>query len=266
MHGLGNDFVVVDARVDAFQPTPEQARDVADRRLGVGCDQLIVLEPSTRADVFMRIYNSDGHQAQACGNATRCIASQIIAETGRDDIRIETIAGLLKGCAAGDDLYTVDMGEAHLDWRDIPLASECDTQAIPLALGPLQNPVGVNIGNPHAVFFCDDCEAVALAELGPQLECHPMFPQRANIEVVSVIDRSHLRMRVWERGGGITLACGSGACAVAVAGVRRNLSDRTVTIRMDGGPVTISWLENNHLEMTGPVATSFRGEFAFATA
>jgi len=260
MHGLGNDFVVIDAREQAFRPSLDQARLIADRRMGIGCDQLIVLEPSPRADVFMRIYNADGSQAEACGNATRCIASRLITETGSQDIRIETVAGLLQGRSAGDGLYTVDMGEAHFDWRDIPLAHACDTLAMPLQLGPLSNPVGVNVGNPHAVFFSADCEAVALAELGPQLEHHPLFPERANIEIVSITEPNHIRMRVWERGGGITLACGSGACAVAVAAARRQLTERTVTVSMDGGPVGICWREDNHLEMTGPVATSFSGE------
>ncbi len=262
MHGLGNDFVIIDARRRNFKPVPEEARRIADRRMGVGCDQLIVLEPSTRADVFMRIYNADGHEAQACGNATRCITSRIIDETGREEISIETVAGILTGQATDNGLYRVDMGEAHLDWQDIPLARDCDTLAIPLQLGPLSNPVGVNVGNPHAVFFSEDCETVALAELGPQLERHALFPQRANIEVASITAADEIRMRVWERGGGITLACGSGACAVAVAAVRKGLTGRTVTVAMDGGPVTIDWLENNHLQMTGPVATVFRGELA----
>ena len=260
MHGLGNDFVVVDARQSSFKPSLEQARHIADRRMGVGCDQLIVLEPSTEADVFMRIYNADGTEAEACGNATRCIASRVINETGRDAITIETVAGHLKGQAAANGLYTVDMGEAHLDWQALPLAEACDTLEIPIQLGPLKNPVGVNVGNPHAIFFVDDCEAIALAELGPQLERHEMFPERANIEVVSITAADTIRMRVWERGGGITLACGSGACAVAVAAARRGLTSRQVRINMDGGPVSINWGADNHIEMTGPVATSFSGE------
>ncbi len=260
MHGLGNDFVIVDAREHAFRPTVELARHIADRRMGVGCDQLIVLEPSAGADVFMRIYNADGHEAQACGNATRCIASRIITETGRESITIETVAGNLQGQLTETGLYTIDMGEVRLGWQDIPLAQACDTLAMPLQLGPLRNPVGVNIGNPHAVFFTEDCEAVALAELGPQLEHHPLFPQRANIEVASITDHNHIRMRVWERGGGITLACGTGACAVAVAAVRKGLTERTVIVTMDGGPVTVCWRQDNHIEMTGPVATSFSGE------
>lgn len=262
MHGLGNDFVVVDARETSFKPSIEQARHIADRRMGVGCDQLIVLEPSSQADVFMRIYNADGTEAEACGNATRCIASRVINETGREAITIETVAGQLNGQAAADDLYTVNMGEAHLEWRDIPLAKACDTLEIPIQLGPLKHPVGVNVGNPHAVFFSDDCEAVALAELGPQLERHEMFPQRANIEVVSITGPDTIRMRVWERGGGITLACGSGACAVAVAAARRGLTSRKVHINMDGGPVSICWRDDNRIDMTGPVATAFSGELS----
>lgn len=261
MHGLGNDFVIVDAREDPFRPSAEEARSIADRRFGVGCDQLIILEPpqNGRADVFMRIMNSDGSPASACGNATRCVASLVIAEKGRD-ITIETIAGLLPTAACADGLYAANMGPARLEWNEIPLSMPQDTLHMDLEVGPLSDPVGVSMGNPHAVFFVDDCEAIELAHWGPRVEHHPLFPDRANISVVTVRDRGHVRMRVWERGGGITSACGSGACAVGVAAIRRGLTERTLEVEMDGGPVTIEWREDNHVIMTGPVATAFTGE------
>ncbi len=261
MHGLGNDFVIVDARQRDFRPSAAQARFIADRRQGVGCDQLIILEPPQQpaADVFMRIKNADGSDARACGNASRCVAALVGAELGRP-ITLETVAGLLATEPLGDGRYRVDMGPANLGWREIPLAEEQDTESLALTLGPLSGPVAVNVGNPHAVFFVEDCEAIDLATLGPRLEHHPLFPERANISVVTVTSRRHIRMRVWERGGGITLACGSGACAVGIAGYRRGLTEREVTVEMDGGPVTIEWRGNNHVYMTGPVATVFRGE------
>ena len=263
MHGLGNDFVVVDARETPFAPSPAQARLIADRRQGVGCDQLIILEPPRRdtADLTMRILNPDGSPAEACGNATRCVASLVMAERP-GPVVIETAAGLLPTEAAEDGLISADMGVIRTGWEDIPLAKPQDTLNIDLALGPLSNPVGVNVGNPHAVFFVTDCEAVELVTLGPQLEHHPIFPERANISVASVIGPDRIRMRVWERGAGITLACGSGACAVAVAAARRGLTGRRVEVIMDGGALTIFWREDDHVIMTGPVATSFTGSLA----
>jgi len=260
MHGLGNDFVIVDARETPFAPSPAQARLIADRRQGVGCDQLIILEPPGRADadLAMRILNPDGSPAEACGNATRCVASLAMAERP-GPVAIETIAGLLKTEPAEGGLVSADMGEIRTDWQDIPLAEAQDSLHIDLTLGPLSDPVGVNVGNPHAVFFVADCEAVDLGVLGPQLEHHPLFPQRANISVATVIGADRVRMRVWERGAGMTLACGSGACAVAVAAARRGLTGRRVEVTMDGGSLTILWRADNHVVMTGPVATSFTG-------
>jgi diaminopimelate epimerase len=261
MHGLGNDFVVVDARREPFRPSRTEARAIADRRHGVGCDQLIILEPpqSPDADIFMRIRNADGGEVEACGNATRCVASLVMKEKGRP-ITIETVAGLLRSDAAENGDIRVDMGLVRTAWDEIPLAEKMDTLHLDLALGPLADPVAVNIGNPHAVFFVDDCEAIDLEALGPKLEVHPLFPQRANISVATARDRKNLRMRVWERGVGITVACGSGACAVAVAGARRNLTERRAVVEMDGGAVGIEWRPDGHVTMTGPVATAFRGE------
>lgn len=263
MHGLGNDFVIVDAREAPFAPSAQDARLIADRRRGVGCDQLIVLEPPRRAaaDLAIRILNPDGSPAEACGNATRCVASLVMAERP-GPVAIETVAGLLETAPTEDGRISADMGEVRTAWQEIPLAEPQDSLHIDLTLGPLSDPVGVNLGNPHAVFFVADCEAVDLAVLGPQLERHPIFPQRANISVAEVIGPDRLRMRVWERGAGITLACGSGACAVAVAAARRGLTGRLVEVVMDGGPLTIFWREDNHVVMTGPVATSFTGTLA----
>ena len=264
MHGLGNDFVVLDARGRALALAPEARARIADRRWGVGCDQLIVIEPakSGDADAFMRIYNPDGAEAEACGNGTRCVAARLMAETGRGQAVIETVAGLLAASRAGNAEITVDMGPAGLDWTDIPLARETDTLHLPLAAGPLADAVGVNIGNPHAVFFVEDADTIDLETLGPRLEHDPLFPKRANIEAVTVLGPARLRMRVWERGAGITRACGSGACASLVAAVRRGLSQRQADVVLDGGTLHIQWRDDGHVLMTGPVAHSFDGVLA----
>jgi diaminopimelate epimerase len=266
MHGLGNDFVVIDGRSRTIVLLPEQRRLIADRRRGVGCDQLIVLEPnkSAAADVFMRIYNPDGSEAGACGNATRCIAGRLMDESGTDTALVETISGLLQASAAGGGAVTVDMGAVRTDWRDIPVAQECDTLHLPLELGSLRDPVGVNVGNPHAVFFVEDAETIDLARLGPQLEHAALFPERANIEFAHVIAPNRLRMRVWERSAGITQACGTGACATVVAAARRGITGRRAEVVLDGGTLAIEWLGNNHVLMTGGWATSFSGEIELA--
>ncbi len=266
MHGAGNDFVVLDGRDAPVPLTIAEARTLADRHFGIGCDQLIVMEPPTSgdADLFMRIRNPDGGEAEACGNATRCIASLVMNETGRDRAVIQTVAGHLPAQTADAGRITVDMGPANLGWREIPLAEERDTLHLGIGAGPLQDPVGVNMGNPHAVFFVEDAEAVDLTALGPKLEHDPLLPERANISVISVSGPDRLRQRVWERGAGITLACGSGACAGAVAAARRGLTGRKVETTMDGGVLGLEWREDGHVLMTGPVATSFRGEISRA--
>lgn len=262
MHGLGNDFVIIDGRTGDSGLNPALIRKLSDRHIGVGCDQLIVMEPSSRADVFMRIYNSDASESGACGNATRCIASLIMKETGRDQVTVETISAVLP-CQKSGDLVTVNMGQPRLEWQDIPLASAADTSNVQLGSEGISNPVCVNMGNPHAVFFVDEAEAVAMERIGPKFELDPIFPKRANIEFVEVLDRQHVRARVWERGAGITLACGSGACAVAVAGVRRGLTDRTVRVTMDGGDLQLEWRESdNCVYMTGPVAYVYDGSLS----
>ncbi len=270
MHGLGNDFVVFDARNEPLNLSPEQVRAIADRRTGVGCDQLIVIErpplpPGTTGagalvDVFMRIHNADGGAVEACGNATRCVANHIMQELGRDHLVIETVAGLLDATRSTDGRITIDMGLARLDWRDIPLATPQDTLHVRLALGPLADPACANIGNPHATFFVPDVQAIDLGTLGPALEHHALFPERANIGVAQVLSRERLRLRVWERGAGITRACGSGACAAVVAAARRNLTERKATVVVDGGELEIEWIADGHVLMTGPIAVSFTGE------
>jgi len=262
MHGLGNDFVVIDDRDGALQLGASEARAIGNRRTGVGFDQLLIMETTTTdgADVFMRIRNPDGSEAEACGNGTRCVASQVMNELDRDAINIETIAGILKTERQPDGRVSVDMGPANLDWQAIPLAEEADTLNIGITAGNLSDPVGVNMGNPHAVFFVGDVDDVALEDIGPELEHHPMFPERANIEIVQVTGPDQVRMRVWERSAGITQACGSGACAVAVAAHRRGLTGRRVEVMLDGGPLEIEWQDDNHVLMTGPVAISYAGE------
>ncbi len=263
MHGLGNDFVVLDRRVNGSAVTPALARAVADRHTGIGCDQVIVIGQSTTglADAELVFFNPDGGTSGACGNGTRCVAALLMGESGADHLVLETGAGLLDADRAPSGEISVDMGPAKTEWRDIPLSQAADTLHLGIAEGALADPVGVNIGNPHAVFFVEDVAAIDLERLGPKLEHHKMFPERANIGVAEVRAPDRLRLRVWERGAGITRACGSGACAAVVAGVRRQLCGRKVAVELDGGSLAIEWLENGHVLMTGPVATSFAGEF-----
>jgi len=261
MHGLGNDFVVIDARTEPLVLSDAQASAVADRKTGVGCDQFIVIEPpkNGRADAAMRIRNADGGEVEACGNATRCVAQLLMKEQGKNRIAIDTVAGLLLAEDAGNGRVAVDFGPARLEWRDIPLARAMDTLHLDLTLGPLGDPVAVNVGNPHAVFFVPDAEAIDLKTLGPQLERHALFPERCNIEAATVLSPTRIRMRVWERGVGITRACGTGACATLVAAARRGLAERKADVILDGGTLEIEWTADNHVRMTGPVATSFSG-------
>ena len=272
MHGLGNDFVILDGRGvngrgAGLDLSLERRRAIADRRLGVGCDQLIVLEPPTDrdADVFMRIYNPDGGEAGACGNATRCVASLVMDERKADQVTVQTISGLLESEKAGIGgnglpLISVDMGPARLDWREIPVSAACDTNHMPVGLGPLQDPVGTNMGNPHATFFVDDLASIPLAELGPKLEHDRFFPERANIGVAQMVGENRLRLRVWERGAGLTLACGSGACAAGVAAVRRGLSGRKVEVIVEHGTLGIEWMRDGNVLMTGGIALAYKGE------
>ena len=262
MHGLGNDFVILDARRRGVALGAERVRAIAHRRTGIGCDQLIVLrEPADgAADAAFSIHNADGGDAEACGNAARCVAWMAMEESGRDTALLETAAGTLAARRAGPLSVTVDMGEPRFGWRDIPLASAEDTLHLPLSRGALADPAAVSMGNPHAVFFVDDADSVDLAALGPSLEHDPLFLERANIGVAELRGEERIRLRVWERGAGLTMACGTGACAALVAAHRRGLAGRGATMELDGGRLQVAWGEDNRVTMTGPVAVSFRGK------
>lgn len=258
MHGLGNDFVVLDARGTAGLSTAA-VRAVGDRRRGVGFDQLLTIEPSAKADAFMRIHNPDGSESGACGNGTRCVAALLMQESGKSHVTIETAAGILVADATGQGEITVDMGEPRLDWQSIPLARAMDTLHLDYSQGVLRDPAAANMGNPHVVFFVPDADAIDVPTLGPIIEHDALFPERTNVNVASLRPDGSLRLRVWERGAGITLACGSGACATLVSAARRGLTGRKADLHLNGGKLTIEWTAGNRVLMTGPVATSFAG-------
>lgn len=261
MHGLGNDFVVIDARKAEVDLSPAAARRIADRRRGVGFDQLVLLEPprDPAAAAFVRFLNADGSEAAACGNGSRCVGWLLAEELGRACLAIETLGGLLSCRREADGRMTVDLGPARTDWQDIPLAREMDTLSLALSEGDLTAPAALSVGNPHATFFVSSAESVALEVLGPKLEVNPIFPERANIAVAEVTGPDRLRVRVWERGVGITQACGTGASAAAVNAARRGLTGRRVEVALDGGSLSILWRDDGHVEMTGPIATAFSG-------
>jgi len=268
MNGLGNDFVVIDGRARPVVLSEETARAIANRKTGVGCDQLIVLEKSPRADVRMRIWNNEGFEVESCGNASRCIADLLFAETGKGHVTIDTLGGLLLCTPAGDGLVTVDMGAPRVGWQDIPLAEEFqDTRHIELQIGPIDDPIlhspsVVNVGNPHCIFWVDsDVNGYQLERFGPMLEHHPLFPERANITVAQVTGPDHLTIRVWERGAGLTRACGTAACAAAVCAARLRKTGRKVRVTLPGGDLVIDWRQSDdHILMTGAVAYEFEGE------
>lgn len=245
MHGLGNDFVVVDARTSATRITPALATAIADRHKGVGFDQLAVISKGD-ADAHLTFYNADGSQSAACGNATRCIARHILDETGSESLVLTTDRGTLHARDAGNGLTSVNMGHPQLDWRDIPLAREMDTLHLPIEGAP----TATGMGNPHCTFFVPDVSAVDLATFGAGIEHHPLYPERTNVQIAQIIGENHIRMRVWERGVGITLASGSSSCATAVAAARRELTGRTVQIDLDGGTLQIDWRDDG-VWMTG---------------
>lgn len=264
MNGLGNTFVILDLRESEASVDSQSARFIADPKTGPGCDQLITIE---RRDgvLFMGVWNADGSEVGACGNAARCVAWLLMEEAGLDEIEFAAGAGSLKAWRVGDKRVAVDMGEPKFRWRDIPLAEQMDdTRFIDIKLGPIDNPVlwgpsAVNIGNPHCIFFVDDAEAQPLDRFGPMVENHPLFPERANVSVAEVQSKHAIRLRVWERGAGITKACGSAACAVVAAAHRRRLTARKATVTLDGGDLGVEWREDdNHIIMTGPLA--FDGE------
>jgi len=270
MNGIGNEIVVIDLRDSAGAVTPEDARAVASPA-GVQYDQLMVLQPPRLqgTEAFVRIYNNDGSEAAACGNGMRCVARQTFAATGKSALTFETRAGLLN-CWQGPspDLFTVEMGTPKFGWKDIPLAEEFrDTRYIELQVGPIDAPIlhspsVVSMGNPHAIFWVDDIQAYDLERFGPLLENHPIFPERANITLAHIVDRDHIVMRTWERGAGLTKACGSAACATAVAAARLKRTGRTVHMTLPGGELTIEWRErDDHVLMTGPAAFEYEGHF-----
>lgn len=267
MNGIGNDIVVLDLRADSAPVTAEDAQAIA-RKEAVPFDQLMVLYPPRvgGTDAFVRIYNSDGSEAQACGNGMRCVVSREVKRTGKHDFVYETRAGLIPAHFENENTITVDMGKPRFDWRDIPLAEEFrDTRMIELQIGPIDAPVlhspsVVSMGNPHAIFWVDDPYAYDLERFGPLLENHPIFPERANISLASVKDREHIVMRTWERGAGLTKACGSAACAVAVSAARTKRTGRKVHLSLPGGNLFIEWRESDdHVLMTGPAAFEFEG-------
>ena len=267
MHGLGNDFVIIDTRNLPLKITAAGAQALADRHTGIGCDQLILLDSVPiesslgSADIFMHIYNADGSNVEACGNATRCVADLILARGSRAKLKIGTGAGMLEAERLPDGMVTVDMGKPKFNWKDIPLSEDTDTLYLDIQAGTLRNPTAVNIGNPHCVFFVDNAEIIPLETLGQELEYHVLFPERVNIGIVEVKDAQNIRLRVWERGAGITQACGTAACAAAISAHRRDLAGREVLVELDGGPLYIQWRADDHVIMTGPTATSFAGSF-----
>ena len=254
MHGLGNDFVVIDARVAVAEVTAPLARALADRHCGVGFDQLAVISPDDEADLALRFFNADGSPSAACGNATRCIARHEMDVSGKTEMTLKTERGLLEARDMGTGLTSVNMGQPQMDWREIPLAEAMETDHLPID----GDPVATGMGNPHCTFFVDDAEAVDLALRGAEMEHHPLFPERTNVQFCHVIGPDHLRMRVWERGTGITLASGSSSCAVAVAAARRGLTGRKVRLKLDGGEIEVEWREDG-VWMTGPSAHVFSG-------
>lgn len=268
MHGLGNDFVVIDARPYGEVPEPATVRRLSDRRRGIGCDLVMVLLPpaSPQADIFARFFNADGSEPEGCGNATRCAARLLLDEIGRERGVVQTIAGLLPvwrdGVRDGLPYYAVEMGTPEYDWRKIPLATAQDTLQLDLAVGPLVGPCAVNVGNPHAVFFVDDAATVDLERWGPQIEHHALFPRRINVEICQVLAPDKLRMRVWERGVGITQACGTGATATFAAAVRRGLAARRAEVVLDGGSLFFDWRVDGPVVMSGPAAMVYTGELA----
>ena len=257
MHGLGNDFVIVDAREQPFEVTQALAMAIADRHTGVGCDQLIVLEPSETADLRMRIWNSDGGEVESCGNATRCVVQLTGAR------RIDSDGGMLEGSDFGAEVE-VSIGEPRFGWNEIPLAYALDTAALPMAWDGLSRPMALNVGNPHVVFFVDDMNSIPIEELGPKIEHDPTFPERVNVNLASV-GGDGIRLKTWERGAGLTLACGTGACATAVAAIRSKRAESPVKVTMPGGSLTIAWEPGQPIRMRGTATHVFSGELDLET-
>jgi diaminopimelate epimerase len=266
MNGLGNDFVVLDARSKPIVISDHQARTIANRKTGIGCDQLIMLEKSSVADVRMRIWNAEGGEVPSCGNASRCIADLIFNEKHENTATIDTKGGFLIATKAGDKMVMIDQGVPKFDWKDIPLSEPfADTRHIELQYGPIDAPLihspsVVNVGNPHCIFWVDDLDVVDLGRAGPMLENHPLFPERANISFAKVVARDHVILKVWERGAGLTQACGTAACATMAAGHRIKIIDAACKITLPGGDLFMSVrAHDGHVLMTGPVTYEFDG-------
>jgi diaminopimelate epimerase len=264
MNGLGNDFVVVETRSQPFAPSAEEVRAIADRATGIGCDQLIAIESGEGVDARVRFWNADGEEVSACGNGTRCVGWLVMQSSGRDEAVIETNAGRLVATRAGERLVSVDMGKPALEWSQIPLAEAHDTDALDMRLYDhveLMAPAAcVSMGNPHVVFFVPDIDTAPVAEAGPVIERHPLFPEHVNVGFAQILSADRIRLRVWERGAGLTKACGTGACAALVAAARRGLTGRSATLVLDGGELLIDWRDDDHVIMTGPAAVDFAGE------
>lgn len=257
MHGLGNDFVVIDARSTGVSMTPALARAISDRHRGVGFDQLAVIQNAEGVAAEVEFWNADGSLSATCGNASRCVARLLMAESGVSDLILRTARGDLQALDVGDGLIRVNMGQPQLEWREIPLREPADVNALPLEGAP----GAAGMGNPHCVFTVEDAGAVDIVTLGPKFEHDPLFPEKTNVEFCQILDRSNVRMRVWERGTGVTLACGSGACAAAVVLHRQGHTERSVAIHLDGGTLLIDWQEDG-VWMTGPTALSYEGTFS----
>ena len=262
MHGLGNDFVVIDSTKNQYTINKSSIQLISDRRFGVGCDQVIEMKPSAKEDIYMKIYNSDGTEAEACGNAARCVAGLLFASNQKKEVSIETVAGVLKAESEEDGLIKVDMGKPSFFWKDIPLSS--DISHISFEELSLINGLAVNMGNPHIVFFVKDINEVNINKVGPLVENSSYFPEKVNVEVCQIINKSKIKVTVWERGAGKTLACGTGACAALVAAYKNNLTDPTAEIVLNGGSLNITWNVNSdeHVIMSGPIAVSFLGDFS----
>ena len=269
MNGAGNDFVVVDALERPFRPTEDQVRALGDRAAGEGFDQLIAIEPSETADAFMRVWNADGSMVQTCGNALRCVGWLLMEATGSDRVVIDTAAGPTTASRAGDRRVTVDMGRPRLDWTQVPLSEDMDTRGIELQVGPIDAPVlhtpgAVSMGNPHVVFFTDRQDDGFVSGSGSLVEHHPLFPEGVNVGFADVQARDRIRLRVWDRGAGLTKACGTGACAALVAAARRGLTDSKAAVIVDGGEMVIDWdADTDHVLMTGPVEIERTGLLPF---
>ena len=264
MQGLGNDFAVFDARTRAIAMTPALAQRLADRHFGIGCDTLVMVLPgSATADATLRFFNADGGEVEACGNATRCIARLLMDERGLARVRLDSKAGSLLCSDAGKGLVTADMGAPGLDWKEIPLAEATDTMQFQFALdGRALTASAVSMGNPHCILFVGDAEKAPVAQIGPLIETHALFPSRVNVEFAQVLDKSRIRMRVWERGVGITLACGTGACAAVIVGRQRDLLDPQVNVHVRGGELRVDWAgPGEPVWLTGPAEVAFEGHF-----